>query len=273
MVFCWQNSSGVQLLSLKTIPESDERKKDNYYGLDSTKESIVTESGISINRFVFNPNTITPEDAQALGFSKKLSTTLIHFRAKGGKFYKPDDLKKLYGMTPALFDELQAYILIPNTNRETKKYQEPKIVTFFKPDFDTKKNDNKLLEINSADSLAIISLKGIGPAFTKRIIRYRALLGGFHSLQQLKEVYGMTDSLFSNLAHQIQINKNAITKIRINTVDFHSLKKHPYIHFQTAQAIINYRTKHGQLSENDLVNLGVLSEEQLAKLLPYFIYD
>jgi len=128
------------------------------------------------------------------------------------------------------------------------------------------------VEINSADSLSIVFLKGIGPGFTKRIIKYRTMLGGFHSINQLKEVYGMTDSLFLILTSQIQLYPNAVTKIPINAIDFNSLRKHPYFNFQLAQAIINYRLKHGKLTEEDIKALGMFSDEKLKLILPYLSY-
>ena len=216
--------------------------------------------------FVFNPNTISSEEALKLGFSKKLAATLLNFRNKGGKFFKPEDLKKLYGLSPKLFHTLESYILIPNNRKEFKK-DSANYKSFPKKTF-TKTS----VELNSADSLSIVYLKGIGPSFTKRIIKYRTMLGGFHNINQLKEVYGMTDSLFLCLSSQVQIDKTKLTPIPINVIDLNSLRKHPYFNFQTAQAIINFRFKHGKLTEKDIVDLGIFNSEKLSVILPYISY-
>ena len=224
---------------------------------------------------MFNPNTVSAEDAQKLGFSKKLSNTLINFRNKGGKFYKPEDLKKLYGLAPTLFEELEAYILIPqanktytNTFKKDTVYQKP----YPKPTYEKKAFTKEAIEINTADSLSIVYLKGIGPSFTKRIIKYRTLLGGFHSMNQLKEIYGMTDSLYLNLTSQIKLDKNNITKIPINVIDVATLRKHPYFQYASAQTVINFRSKHGKLNEQDIKSLGIFNEEKLKLILPYLSY-
>ena len=120
--------------------------------------------------------------------------------------------------------------------------------------------------------MSIVYLKGIGPGFTKRIMKYRTMLGGFHSLNQLKEVYGMTDSTFVLLASQINLDPNSITKIPINAIDFNSLRKHPYFNFQTAQAVVNFRLKHGKLTEQSFRDLGVFSDDKLRVILPYLSY-
>jgi len=236
----------------------------------STSELINTtlqQTQKSNQLFVFNPNTISQSDAVKLGFTQKLSTTLVKFREKGGKFYKPEDLKKLYGLSNALYENLEPYILIPN---QQKEYKTDSVHT--KPIFEKKKYTKTLVELNSADSLSIVYLKGIGPGFTKRIMKYRTMLGGFHSVNQLKEVYGMTDSTYAVLSSQITIDASSISKIPINAIDFNSLRKHPYFNFQSAQAIINYRFKHGKLSEANIKELGVFSDEKLRLILPYLSY-
>lgn len=263
--FLNNDKNTVQFITINT-PNNFITKEKN--SLNENK-SLVVDSPIktSKERFVFNPNTITEVDAQKLGFSKKLSATLINFRNKGGKFYKPEDLKKLYGLSPELYEELEHYILIPNSKHEFKRD-----TVYPSRSYDKKTYTKTLVEINTADSLSIVYLKGIGPGFTKRIIKYRTLLGGFHSINQLKEVYGMTDSTFALLSSQIKINEQSITKIPINVIDFNSLRKHPYFNFQTAQAIINFRFKHGKLTEADVKALGVFSEEKLSLILPYLTY-
>ncbi len=260
----------VELITLKvnTLPEIADSLINNH----SHKETSYNQpQNYTPDRFVFNPNTVSEKDAQALGLSKKISATLIKFRSKGGKFYKPEDLKKLYGLSPSLYNDLEPYILIPNTKSDYKK-EFKRDTVYPKRVYEKKVYTKEPVEINSADSLSIVYLKGIGPGFTKRIIKYRTLLGGFHSMDQLKEIYGMTDSVYTVLASQIVLNPAGITKIPINIIDFNTLKKHPYFSFQSAQALINHRTKHGKLTEKDIAGLGMFSAEKLRLILPYMAY-
>ncbi|MBI3517907.1 MAG: helix-hairpin-helix domain-containing protein [Bacteroidetes bacterium] len=260
-------NDNVQLIHLSVNPKVsslEKEREDDQLPQEETKENL---QSYSAERFVFNPNTVTQEEAMALGFSRKLSTTLINFRNKGGKFHKPEDLKKLYGVSHKLYNALEPYILIPGEKKELRRD------TLYLTGIAERKVISKpLLEINTADSLSIVYLKGIGPGFTKRIIKYRTLLGGFHSLNQLKEIYGMNDSLFLTLTSQIQLNANAITAIPINSVDINGLKKHPYFNFQSAQALINYRIKHGKLTESIIKGMGLFNEEKLKLILPYLSY-
>ncbi len=215
------------------------------------------------DKFVFDPNTISAGEAMKLGFSGKMAKTLVNYRSKGGKFYKPEDLQKLYGMTPVLYRALEPYILIANT----KPYKKDSLPgPYAKPSTARK---NYQVELNGADSLSIVMLKGIGPSLTRRIIKYRSMLGGFYSVEQLKEVYGMPDSTIGQVAGHITVDASLITKLLVNQAGFNELRRHPYLTFQSTQALINYRTKHGRLSEESLRTIGVFDEAQLRRLLPY----
>lgn len=261
------DSNTVQLITIAPSNLNQEKKIETELILNDVTKDF-SEIKTSKERFVFNPNTVSEEDAQKLGLSKKLSATLINFRNKGGKFYKPEDLKKLYGLSTELYKDLESYILIPNSKSGFKR----DTVCPATRSYEKKIYPKTLIEINTADSLSIVYLKGIGPGFTKRIIKYRTMLGGFHSVNQLKEVYGMTDSTFALLASQINLDPNSISKIPINAIDFNSLRKHPYFNFQSAQAIINFRLKHGKLTETDIKDLGIFTEEKLSLILPYLTY-
>lgn len=260
------DGDSIQLISVNVQPALAEEKIQEQTSFAKTEQQGHNISG---QRFVFNPNTITEADAQKLGFSKKLCSTLINFRNKGGKFFTPDDLKKLYGLSPELYEQLESYILIPNTKNG---YKRDSLFAHTPHTYEKKTATKEPVEINSADSLSIVFLKGIGPGFTKRIIKYRTMLGGFHSINQLKEVYGMTDSVFVLLSSQTKLDANNITRLPINAIDFNSLRRHPYFNFQLAQAVINYRNKHGKLTREDIVGLGVFSEEKLKLILPYLSY-
>lgn len=222
---------------------------------------------VEFSRFVFDPNTISSEEAVQLGFSGKTAKTLVNFRSKGGKFRQPADLKKLYGISEALYSDLEPYILITTAQPAFKKDSAHH-------DWPKKYPEKRAyhIELNSADSNAIVMLKGIGPSLTRRILRYRSMLGGFYSTSQLKEVYGMPDSTLQLIAASISVDPQLITKIQINKIEFNELRKHPYLTFQVTQAIINYRTKHGALTPDNIKSIAALDPEKLQRLMPYLSF-
>ena len=127
-----------------------------------------------------------------------------------------------------------------------------------------------LVDLNAADSSALTTLNGIGPSFASRIIKYRNRLGGFYTKEQLLEVYGLDTVLYDKIKNHISINKNSVQKININTAEFKEMKRHPYFSYNAVVAALNYRKQHGNFKEAaELKNTGVMTDQELKKLLPY----
>ncbi len=127
-----------------------------------------------------------------------------------------------------------------------------------------------VIELNSADTTALMQLKGIGKVFASRIIKYRDMLGGFTSKDQLKEVYGVDSVLYQSIQAFISVNPDAIQKININFADVQLMGKHPYLHYDKAKEIINYRKQAGNFERiEDVRNAVFITDEQYKKLKPY----
>lgn len=102
-----------------------------------------------------------------------------------------------------------------------------------------------VLELNSADSTDLLSLYGIGKVFSRRIIKYRSLLGGYYTPEQLLEVYGMDSSRYLGFHNKIRVDTNLIRKINLTTVEFKELLRHPYVSYDMVKSFVNYRDRHG----------------------------
>ncbi len=101
------------------------------------------------------------------------------------------------------------------------------------------------IEINSADSISLLALYGIGPYFSQRIIKYRNLLGGYYSTSQLLEVYGMDSIRYLGFSHDTRVDTNLVQKINLVTVVFRDLLRHPYIQYEMVKSFIQIRDRHG----------------------------
>jgi DNA uptake protein ComE-like DNA-binding protein len=124
----------------------------------------------------------------------------------------------------------------------------------------TNYSKRKLLNLNSCDSASLEALPGIGPVLAARIIKYRYLLGGYVSTEQLKEVYGLTEETFDMISPRVFADSLTIRKIRINDADFKVLIRHPYFNRDEVSAILKYRelkgkiTGIGNMTENKLIS-------------------
>ncbi len=221
--------------------------------------------------FYFDPNKVTEEQAIQLGFSTKSAHTFMNYRNKGAKFYKAEDLKKLYGMTDHLFEKLKPYILIDKNKKQNNIGYSSSSTTLGMTR--QKKQEEKLsIEINSADSLQWLKLKGIGPGYTHRILKYKSLLGGYTNIEQLKEVYGFTDSLYNLIKPNLTINATLIQKLKVNSVDFKTMVHHPYIKYEGTKCIFALK-RSKKIKAEDLINSSCFSREQLQKVLLYLDFE
>ncbi|MDP4265863.1 MAG: helix-hairpin-helix domain-containing protein, partial [Bacteroidota bacterium] len=218
------------------IKSSDSLKsmdvKDNYN--ISWKDERRNKAVKDIHLFLFNPNNLDEEKWIALGLTRKQIRVIKNYEDKGGHFNKKEDLKKIYSIGDKDYKRLEPYINIPET---PKKEFPVRTFSSFKED--------KIIELNTADTLSLTKLRGIGPGYARRIIKYRDLLGGFLNKQQLLEVYGLDTTLYSKIEKFLTIDLNKIRRINLNTAGFDELRKHPYIKYNNAKLIIRYKEQHG----------------------------
>jgi competence protein ComEA len=149
--------------------------------------------------FYFDPNTISTEGWQRLGLRDKTIHTIRNYLDKGGHFKKPEDLQRIYGLFPNEFERIAPYIKIETTDEtNSSKIFTGKSLT---EDTPAKKYTSRyaVIDINSSDTTAFISLPGIGSKLAARIINFREKLGGFYSVTQVGETFGLPDSTFQKI--------------------------------------------------------------------------
>ena len=220
-----------------------------------------------LNPFPFNPNKLPNEVWLKLGLSEKQIRTIKNYEAKGGKFKRKEDLKKIYSVSDAEYAILEAYIRIPSEFKTNVMPVESR-VSEIKPKESKVKYLN--LEINSADSSAIVNSLNLPPWIASRIISYREILGGFYQASQVREVYGFDSSHFKNIEKYIQVDTSQINKININTAGFKEILRHPYISYEITKGIVNYRDQRGLFkSISQLLELNVMTESTYIKVKPY----
>ncbi|MBQ0086888.1 MAG: helix-hairpin-helix domain-containing protein [Bacteroidales bacterium] len=194
-----------------------------------------------IESFRFDPNTVSEEDLVRLGLSPKQAASIGNYRSKGGCFRKKEDFAKMYVVSDTLYARLEPYIDIPK------------------------------LELNSADSAALVRLKGIGPFYARRIISYRERLGGFSDIRQMMEMEGLDSVRFSGFRDDISVDTARIVKIDIWRDSVALLARHPYIGEKGARRIGRFRTVYDSThwSTDNLLKEHIFDEEQISRLRVY----
>lgn len=254
--------------ALVTFAEAEENahednRDDEPYGLLSTTASIAPVGEL----FYFDPNHLSVSSWKRLGLSDRQIQVIKNYESKGGKFYTKEDVKKLYSISDEFYRRIEPYIQISNPRLEQSvegsETRQPE-----------GRKEIVKIDINSADTADWKQLRGIGPVFANRIVRFRDALGGFHRVEQLQEVYGLSEELYAQIVPFLTLEAHSFHKIKINTADKNQLQKHPYISAKQADIIVKYRHQHGPYSSlEEMQKIIVLDDDFLRKIEPYLDFD
>ena len=130
------------------------------------------------------------------------------------------------------------------------------------------------IELNTADSVALISIKVMDPFYVKQILKYRNELGGFLDYMQFTEIWGLEKLDLAKLKTQSTIDAHYIQKININRADIDGLRAHPYLNYKQAKMIVNFRHQHGSFqSIAEIQKIKPISPELFRKIALYLTVD
>ncbi len=266
----WKNKGGSfkyknDLKRIYGISEEQYQKLKNYIDLPEKKlyseESNYKTSDNKASEykipdvkkyFEFNPNETSELDWKLLGFSQKQISTIKNYLNKGGKFYKKEDLKKIYGIKEFQYNRIEDYIKLSEKKDNIENQTNVKV------------------DLNNLSEEEFKELGGFWKYNAVRIVKYRNLLGGYYKKEQLLEVYGMKREYYLKVADDIIIDKSTIEKIHLNFAEVSELGRHQYITYKEAEQILDYRNKHGAYKKlEDLFEKEVISKSLYDKISPY----
>ena len=214
-------------------------------------------------RFSFDPNTLNEEGWRRLGLQDRTINTILNYRNKGGRFYKQEDLQRIWALPDGFYDWVKDYIAIERKTNSNESYNNT-------PHYLHTERRYEAVSINSTDTSALIALPGIGSKLAYRIINFRNKLGGFYSVDQIGETYGLPDSTFQKIKPLLRVDAAAVKKFNINTATKEELKTHPYIRWNLANAIVEYRAQHGAFSSiEDVRKIELVDEATFQKIKHY----
>jgi len=238
---------------------SQTNEKMPVYAVFKSEELPAKPLKIPLN-FKLNINNADIQSLTILSVPAFLARRWVKYLENGGSFKRVGDVKKLYGMSEPIYTNMSKYLYVKEVEKKQRK-------PFLKED---RAFRCKTIDINEADSAQWESLYGIGPYLAKRIITFRESLCGFVSVEQVKETYGLRDSVFQSIKTCLTLEKNLKPCISINYTSQEGLSKHPYVRYKLAKAIYLYRENNGLFQHiDDLKKLPMVSDSIYVKLLPY----
>lgn len=223
-------------------------------GYKDTKQTVYYDQGAPVaERFAFDPNTADSTQLLRLGLSPYMVRGIYKYRAKGGVYGCAEDFARVPGLTQKQFRELKPYIrissdympaaLLPEAQRKERRR-------------DTLTVSHKLAEgqyivLNTADTTQLMLVPGIGSYRARAIVNYGARLGGYVSVDQLDEI----DDFPVEAKKYLVVENPTPARLNVNTLTVNQLKRHPYMGFYRARAIVDYRRMHGPLQSLDQLSL------------------
>lgn len=254
-------TSKKQLFSCYAFNINHKKMLDTIVDFPKPPKPIVEK--INLKSFLFIVSELTPN------YELNKSFDTIYFQQKDGRFF--------YYLLYNFKNKNQ----LKSSNWRSDKYQKVvnldinmlKIIISHKAQEKKQSlriKNNFILNINLSDTSQWKHLKGIGSKRAIQVVKYRNLLGGFNNVEQLKEVYSISDSLYDSFSKFLYIKDSSINQININTCSYNQLKKHPYIKWNIANSIVSYRKQHGLYkSLNELLKIHIINDELYIKIVSY----
>ena len=279
-------------VALELLPDAEQIEVADLPARQEVKE--VNEAEVEEVVFKeFDPNKFSYEELREAGLPKELAVGVVRWRSYGKVYRVKEDLALVSGMTDSLYVLLKPFIVIDSSvAAKPKEYDLKERVEYSAEKFRTEQsqlqkialqNEPKtakaepsfahaepLVELNSADTTALISVNGIGSKSAAEIVKYRDLLGGYHSVEQISELKCVTEQNYEKILQQIYCDSCEIRKIDINFAAPKVIARHPYVSAAALRKIIKQRQLKGGWSRiEEMVEDNILSEDEAKRLAPY----
>ncbi len=217
---------------------------------DTTRQTRDTRDTLTLTPFCLD--TATVGYLSQIGFSARQAEVLIKYRDMRGGLRSIDELAECYVVSDEMVARLQPFLIFDA--------QEP--------------TEPPLLELNRADSATLVAVRGIGAKSAVAIIDYRRRLGGFHRVEQLSEVRGITEQNYERIVQQIWCDSCEIQKISVIFAPAERLAEHPYLPPRTLRKLLKQRQlKGGWTTIEEMINDDIFSVDEAARIAPYLRFD
>ena len=216
--------------------------------------------------YPYNPNFITDFKGAKLGMSVKEIDRLLTFRKTGKYANSPEEFQKVTGISDSLLLVMSPYFKFPdwvnNKQSYTSNYKSYKKFP--------EKETLKITDINLATKLDLMKISGIGEALSDRIINQKQLLGGFVSMDQMNDIWGLSPTVIESLNNYFKITTLPnINKININSASIKELSQFYYFKGAIPRNIVVYRSMNGNLTIEDLTNIKAFPVDKIKIIALY----
>jgi DNA uptake protein ComE-like DNA-binding protein len=233
-------------------------EKQKWISLQTKVDAIKTEKQNYIPKiYPFNPNFISDYKGSKLGMSVAEIDRLLNFRKTNQYVNSSSEFQKVTQVSDSLLNAISPYFKFPDwvNNRKANNFKS----------FQKKIDKIVVLDINLATKEDLIKIYGIGPALSDRILKQKELFGGFVSMKQMNDIWGLSPEVIESLNQNFKVVAlPKIKKIDINNASIKELQLFPYFKYALAKAIVTYRSMNGDFKIfEDLIKINGFPSEKL----------
>lgn len=238
---------------------NDSPEKEKWLSLQSQIDSMKQDKLDYVPKiYPFNPNFITDYKGYKLGMSVPEIDRLLAFRKQNKYVNSPEEFQAVTKVSDSLLNALSPYFKFPDwvkNKKEFKEYKKYSNMAF------SKKEKVVIIDINQATQEDLIKIYGIGEAVSLRILKFKESLGGFVSMEQMKDVWGLSPEVIENLNAHFKVSALPnLRKVDINNASIKELSQFPYFNYQLAKQIVTFRSMNGDFKNvDDLTKIKGLS--------------
>ena len=237
------------IIDSELAPRPKYENKEHKKTIDSVRFQRRKRETVALQPFMID--TASARYLYLLGFSHRQADVIVRYVKMLGGLRGEGELRDCYVISDSMADRILPYVIFKQ-----------------REEFETK--ERGLVDINSADTIELRGLYGIGSISAYHIVRYRELLGGYHSVEQLRELKWITSENYARFFDKIYCDSCKISKIDINFASPKILMRHPYISSQTLRRIVKQRQLNGGWRRiEEMVDEKILTEEEARRLAPY----
>ena len=224
----------------------------------------------------FDPNTVDSMTLIGFGLKDWKVRNFLHYRAAGKVFRSAEEMGKTYGWTEEDVERVREYVRVGKEyeKKDVKKWETREKMeeredrqTYTSNKFQTLTK----VDVNMADTALLRRIPGIGGKISEAIVAYRKKLGGFYSVEQLRELKIVSPELLE----WFEVSSSPdIQRLNINKASFQALNSHPYISYEQTKALLQYIRLYGKVKdEQALLETGLFTKEEVEKLKPYLAFE
>lgn len=252
--------------------ETNSKEKEQWLSFQHQIDSLKQEKLSYIPKiYPFNPNFITDFKGYKLGMSVAEIDRLLAFRKENKYVNSPQEFQVVTKVSDSLLHVISPYFKFPdwvNNKKEFKNFKESPKFAF------AKKEKIVVIDINQATKEDLIKIYGVGEAISLRILKFKESLGGFVSMNQMNDVWGLSPEVVDNLNTHFKISAiPSVKKIDINNATIKELAQFPYFNYQIAKQIVTFRSMNGDFkNSDDLTKIKGLSIDKASIIALYLVF-